>query len=335
MKKTTNHKIVNKKLNSTSLWYSAPYQVELKNQPLPDRCNSKHVRIKAKFSVISIGTERLVYTDLVPKSERNSMRCPFQVGDFPYPVKYGYSMVGKVIQSESNFLNQDVFVLHPHETLFDVPKESVILIPKKIPTKRAVLGANMETALNAVWDSNPLPGDQISVIGGGVVGSLVAYLTNKIPGTSVTLIDTNPNRKKLMQSLGLQFSQTYHSISNQDIVYNVTGNPKSLNHAIQIAGNEAKIIELSWYGTTESRINLGGAFHSKRLKILSSQVGQIAPERCPRWTNFRRLSTAIELLDDPKLDKLLTHTFPFQRIERDISSILTPENNILCPVIKY
>ncbi len=335
MNKTTNHKIVNNKLISTSLWYSAPYQVELKNQPLPDRCHSKHVRVKAKFSAISKGTERLVYTDLVPKSVWSSMCCPFQVGDFPYPVKYGYSMVGKVIQSESNLLNQDVFVLHPHESIFDVPKESVIPIPKKIPTKRAVLGANMETALNAVWDSNPLPGDQISVIGGGVVGSLIAYLISKIPGTSVTLIDTNPHRKKLMQSLGLQFSQTYHSISNQDIVYHASGNPKSLNNAIQIAGNEAKIIELSWYGTTETRISLGGAFHSKRLKILSSQVGQIAPERCPRWTNFRRLSTAIKLLDDPKLDKLLTHTFQFQRMDQDISSILTPENNILCPVIKY
>lgn len=335
MTNSTNHKIVNKKLISTSLWYTAPYQVELKNQPLPEQCPPKHARVKAKFSAISKGTERLIYTELVPKSEWERMRCPLQDGNFPYPVKYGYAIVGKVTQSENSLLNQDVFVLHPHASLFDVPIEAVIPLPKKIPAKRAVLAANMETALNAIWDSNPLPGDKISIIGGGVVGSLVAYLTSKIPGTSVTLIDKNPHRKKIAHILGLQFSQICNSISNQDIVYHVTGNPKGLANAIEIAGNEAKIIELSWYGSTEVKLNLGGAFHSKRLKIISSQVGQINPERRARWTHLQRLSMAIQLLEDPILDKLLSHVFQFQKLPQEIANILTSENDILCPVIKY
>ena len=335
MNKTTNHNIVNENLISTALWYTAPYQVELKSQPFPDRCKPKYLRVKAKYGAISKGTERLVFSKMVPESEWKRMRCPFQIGDFPFPVKYGYSMVGKVIQGNRNLLNQDVFVLHPHESLFDVPINSVVPIPKEVPANRAVLGANMETALNAIWDSNPLPGDEISVIGGGVIGCLVAYLVNKIPGTSVTLIDKNPIRHELAQLFGMQFSQTCNAVSNQDIVYHATGNPPGLDAAIEIAGNEAKIIEMSWYGSTESRINLGGAFHSKRLKILSSQVGQIAAERCSRWTHFRRLSMAIKLLNDPTLDKLLTHVFPFHDLEQEISTILATDNDILCPVIKY
>ena len=335
MNKTTNHKIVNKNLISTSLWYTAPYQIELRNQQLPDQCRTNHLRIKALYSAISKGTERLVYSDLIPKSEWSRMQCPFQVGDFPFPVKYGYSMVGKVIQDKSNLSGQNVFILHPHESLFDVPKDSVLPIPKNIPAKRAILAANMETALNAIWDSNPLPGDAISIIGGGVVGCLIAYLTSKIPGTNVTLIDKNPQRKKISQLFGLKFAQSSHSISNQDLVYHVSGNPKGLTTAIEIAGNESNIIELSWYGTTESKINLGGAFHSKRLKIISSQVGQITPQRCPRWTTSRRLGTSIELLNDSKLDKLVNHVLPYQKIEKEISKILTPENDIICPAIKY
>ncbi len=335
MSATDDHASAINSIPSSALWYTGPFRADVRTSNMNETCTPGSVRVQALFSAISRGTEGLVFSSQVPESEWTRMQAPFQEGTFPFPVKYGYSLVGRVVQGPPDLIDRVVFTLHPHETLFDVPANAVIPVRDDIPHMRSILGANMETALNAVWDAKPGPGDHISVIGGGVVGALTAFILGKIPGTSVTLIDRNPARKALADVFGLHFSEPESAKDDQDLVFHASGNPAGLATALNLGGNEAQIIEMSWYGEKESNLQLGGAFHSRRLKLISSQVGGLPTERRPRWTFRRRLETALGLLNDARLDVLLTNTYRFHDIAQHLPDILHPDSDILCPVIAY
>jgi len=228
-----------------------------------------------------------------------------------------------------------VFALHPHQSLFTVPADAVIPVPEGIPPQRAVLAANMETALNALWDGAPGPADRIAVIGGGVVGLLVARLAARLPGAEVTVVDIAPSRAELARALGARFATPAAVPVECDLVFHTSGTAGGLATALRTAGEEATIVELSWYGTGEVAAPLGERFHSRRLRLVSSQVGKVAPSHRPRWSPARRLAAALALLDDIALDGLLTPAIDFADLPARLPALLGRDADARCPLIRY
>jgi len=317
-----------------ALWYTGPGRAEIREEALGGNAENA-VRIRALHGALSRGTEALVFAGRVPDSEFDRMRAPFMGGAFPFPVKYGYAVVGRVEAGPPALTGRQVFSLHPHQTVFDVPAESVALVPEGVPGGRAVLAANMETALNAVWDAAPAPADRIAVVGGGTVGALVAWLCGQMPGSDVTLIDIDPRRAHLAAALGVSFALPGAAAGDCDIVVHASGTASGLATALQLAGNEATVVELSWYGKGETPVALGGAFHSRRLKLVSSQVGQVAPSHRPRWTRQRRLAAALDLLGDARLDALIAPAVPFAELPARLADLLAPGSGVICQRIDY
>ncbi|MGM0767408.1 MAG: zinc-dependent alcohol dehydrogenase [Pseudomonadota bacterium] len=291
------------------------------------------VEVETLYSAISRGTEALIYTGRVPPQEYERMRAPFQEGDFPYPVKYGYCNVGKVLSGDKSLTGRTVFSLFPHQRRYRVPASAVIPLPEQVPPERAVLAANMETAVNGLWDAAPRVGDRIAVVGLGVVGLLVAWLASRIPGTRVTAIDVNPARAAVAAALGLHF-ESREQRDDHDLVIHCSGHPEGLNNAMALAGMEARIVEMSWFGSGEAPVALGGAFHSRRLKLISSQVGQVSPEQRPRWAHADRLQLALSLLTDDVLDVLISGETPFEDLPLTMAR-LAGSTDELCHRIRY
>jgi len=319
---------------ASALWYCGPGQVEIRQEAIAAP-EGDEIRVRTLYSAISRGTEALVFNGKIPRSEFERMRAPFMAGTFPFPVKYGYSCVGRIEGGPGGLRGRTVFALHPHQDVFNITASATVEIPEALPPQRAVLAANMETALNAVWDATPGPSDRIAVVGAGVVGALVAYLCGRIPGVDVTLIDINPRRVELAKALGVDFARPADARGNCDLVVHASGSADGLQTAIELAGEEATVLEMSWYGDTSVSVMLGGSFHSRRLRLISSQVGKIAPSRRPRWTHVRRLAAAVALLEDPRLDALLAPTIGFQDSVKRLPGILDAESGILCQPISY
>ncbi len=317
-----------------ALWYSGPGQSEIRKTTLEAPAPGE-VRVRALYGALSRGTERLVLAGQVPESEFERMRAPFMSGAFPFPVKYGYSTVGQVEAGLQSLVGQTVFVLHPHQSVFNVPAEAVAVLPDGLKPERAVLAANMETALNAMWDAAPGPADRIAVIGAGVVGSLVAFLCGRLPGAEVTLVDVNPARAKLAAQLGIGFAGPHSAPKDCDLVVHASATASGLATALGCAGDEASVVELSWYGADQVAVPLGGAFHSRRLRLISSQVGQVAPSRRPRWSRSRRLAAALSLLRDDRFDALIAPAVPFRELPSRLPDILDAKNDVLCQLIAY
>ena len=319
-------------------WIQAPGRGEIVTSPLGPR-EPDHVLVRALYSGISRGTESLVFRGEVPPSQHQVMRAPFQEGDFPGPLKYGYSSVGEILEEparpELSLVGRHVFCLHPHQDLYLVPAGAVCVLPDDLPPERAVLGANMETALNAVWDARPSAGDRIVVIGGGVVGLLVAWLCRQIPAARVTLVDVDPSREGVARGLGLEFAEGAPAGTDADFVFHASGSPQGLEAALSVAGVEATVVELSWYGTRSVPLPLGEAFHSRRLTLRSSQVGRIPVDRAPRWDHARRLSVALDLLCDERLDLLISGESDFGTLPEVMGRLAEDGRGVLCHRIRY
>jgi hypothetical protein len=315
-----------------ALWYVGPGQAEIRQEALVAPASGM-VRVRALFGALSRGTEALVLAGRVPESEFERMRPPFMGGRFPFPVTYGYATVGRVEQGA--MAGQPVFELHPHQNLLNVPASAAVVLPAGVPPERAVLAANMETALNAVWDAAPGPSGRIAVVGGGVVGALVAYLCGRIADTQVTLIDINPARAEIAAKLGVGFAGPESAPVDCDLVFHASATAEGLATALSLAGTEATVLELSWYGDRPVAVPLGGAFHSRRLKLVSSQVGQVASSHRARFTHGQRLAAAAELLSDARLDTLLAPPVAFAELPARLPDILAAESGVLCQLITY
>src|SRR4051794_13168551 len=317
-----------------ALWYVGPGKAEIRGESVPP-LNEGEVRIRARLSAISRGTERLVFAGRVPESEYERMRAPFMDGAFPFPVKYGYAMVARIEEGRAALKGRLCFSLYPHQTVFNLPEQNIVLLPKSLPPERAVLAANMETALNAMWDCQPGPADRIAVVGAGVLGLLVARLCARMPGTEVTVVDINPERAGIATGCGAAFAAPESAPEGCDIVIHTSASSAGLATALRLAGEEATVLELSWYGADEVKVPLGGGFHSGRLRLISSQVGKVAPSHRPRWNYRRRLSAALDLLNDPVLDTLLAPAIGFGDLPARLPDILTPPSGPLCQLICY
>lgn len=320
--------------SARAFWTTGPGRGELRRQPLaaPD---ADEVRVRARFSGVSRGSEALVFAGRVPESEFDRMRAPFQQGEFPYPVCYGYASVGEVEAGAPALLGRPVFCLHPHQDRYVVPAASVVPLPSAVPMPRAVLAANMETALNAVWDGAPGPGDRIAVVGGGVVGLLTGALAAGIPGCRVTLIDVQARRRAPAEALGMRFAEPGDAPADCDLVFHASGNPAGLATALECAGLEARVIEMSWYGDATVPAPLGAAFHARRLTLRSSQVGHVPPARRPRWSRRRRLETALSLLAEDHFDILISGESRFDELPEIMPRLAGGEIDALCHRIRY
>lgn len=317
-----------------AFWVVAPGRGEIRREVLRAASHDEVV-VQALFSGISRGTESLVFTGRVPDSERVRMRAPFQDGEFPAPVKYGYASVGRVDRGPNGIVGRTVFVLHPHQTRYVVPASSVHMVPAAVPAARAVLAANLETALNGLWDARPHLGDRVVVIGAGTVGCLVGWLAARIPGCEVQLVDVNPARAQLARQLGVSFALPANAAREADVVIHASGSPEGLQLGLDVAGVEATVVEMSWFGNREVSLPLGGAFHSKRLTVKSSQVGQIAPAQRPRWDTRRRMAQALTLLADATLDVLITGESRFDELPAVMVRLAEAPGDVLCHRIKY
>lgn len=290
--------------------------------------------VRSLYSGISRGTEALVFNGAVPAGEFERMRGPHMEGDFSFPVKYGYSCVGIVEAGPSELLGKTVFCLHPHQDVFITTSDMVSVLPDSLPPAIAVLAANMETALNIVWDALIQPGDRVAVFGGGVVGTLIANLSGRIAGTETVLVDTNPKRGDHAQAMGIGFAQAGSLADEFDVLINASASGAALAEAIEHAGTEARIVEASWYGDKTVTVPLGGAFHSRRLSLISSQVGSIPAMRRARWSFGRRMGKALELLSDERLEHLISGETAFADLADDYPRILSSQDT-LCHRIRY
>lgn len=292
--------------------------------------------MRALHSGISRGTETLVFRGEVPVSEFDRMRAPHQAGDFPAPVKYGYNSVGVVEQGPPDLLGRTVFCLYPHQTHYVVPATAVHVLPSDVPPARAVLAANLETAINALWDAAPRLGDRIAIVGGGAVGLLVAWLAARLPGCQVQLVDTQVARRAIAQQLQVDFALPGDARPEADLVIHASGQSEGLATALNLAAFEATVIELSWYGERPVNVPLGGAFHARRLTLRSSQVGQVATAQRARWDYRRRFALALSLLNDPALDALITDAAPFAELPAVLARLSASRaDTTLCHRIDY
>jgi 2-desacetyl-2-hydroxyethyl bacteriochlorophyllide A dehydrogenase len=321
-------------LAARALVYTGPGRAELSTlRVAPPRHGELLVR--TLWSGLSRGTERLVFEGRLPPSEWTRMRVPFQEGEFPFPVKYGYAAIGVVEEGPREFVGRVIFALHPHQDRFVIPAAAATVLPEATPPRRAVLAANMETALNAIWDAGIGPADRVGIVGGGVLGLLVAGLAAAIPGTRVTVIDPDASREAPARALGAAFALPDGAEGGNDVVIHTSATQAGLRLALDLAGFEGRIVELSWFGDREVTLPLGGPFHSQRLSLVSSQVGNVSPSRRPRWPHARRLAAALQLLADPRFDALVTAEVAFEDLPARLSTLLAPGAAGLATAILY
>jgi 2-desacetyl-2-hydroxyethyl bacteriochlorophyllide A dehydrogenase len=320
--------------SARAFWVTAPGQSEIRAVELPPR-GPHDVIVRTLYTGISRGTESLVFAGKVPEAEWRRMRAPFQEGEFPGPVKYGYSNVGIVEQGPDALEGQPVFSLYPHQTRFVVPDTAVHVIPGEVPPGRGVLAANMETAINGVWDANPQPGERVVVLGAGTVGCLVAWLLQTIERVPCVLSDINPRRAAVAEALGVSFEDPAQLTDDAQVVVHTSGSPAGLVRALEVAAEDGRIIEMSWYGDQLVPLPLGGAFHSRRLTIKSSQVGSIPPTMREQWTHGERLDLALRLLADPALDVLVSGESGFEELPVIMPALVRFPGETLCHRIRY
>lgn len=320
--------------SATAFWTMAPGLGALRDEPLPAPAEGEVV-VRALYSGVSRGTEALVFNGRVPPSEYDRMRAPFQSGRFPGPVKYGYASVGRIEQGPRDLTGRDVFVLYPHQTRYVVPSGAVHVLPDGVPPGRAVLAANLETAINGVWDARVQVGDRVAVIGAGTVGCLVAWLAGRIAGCRVELVDVNPARAGIAKALGVRFATPETADLDADVVVHASGSAAGLDLALRLAGFEGTVVEMSWYGSHQVVLNLGEGFHARRLTIRSSQVGHVAASQRARWDRRRRMALALSMLAEPVLDALITGESAFERLPEVMPMLASSPGDTLCHRIRY
>jgi threonine dehydrogenase-like Zn-dependent dehydrogenase len=320
--------------DARAFWLAAPDTGEIRTHRLPHPAPDE-VLVRTLFSAVSRGTETLVFRGGVPPSQYDLMRAPFQEGDFPAPVKYGYLNVGVVEQGPEELRGRTVFCLYPHQTAYVVPAEAVTVVPDGVPPRRAVLTGTVETAVNALWDAAPLIGDRVAVVGAGMVGCSVAALLARFPGVRVQLVDANPDRAAVAAAMGVEFALPADAAGDCDVVVHASATSDGLSRALELLAPDATVVELSWYGDRPVNVPLGEYFHSRRLTVRSSQVGAIAPARRDRRSHADRRTIALELLSDPAFDALITGECRFEELPEVLPRLAAGSLPAMCHLVTY
>ncbi|KOV87384.1 dehydrogenase [Streptomyces sp. NRRL WC-3618] len=322
------------KLAARAFWLASPDHGEIRDVELTEPGEGE-VLVRTLWSGVSRGTETLVFRGGVPVSQYAAMRAPFQEGDFPGPVKYGYLNVGVVEEGPDALVGRTVFCLYPHQTRYVVPVSAVTPVPDSVPAERAVLAGTVETAVNALWDAAPLAGDRIAVVGGGMIGCSVAALIAGFPGVRVQLVDADPGRAKTAAALGVDFALPGDALGECDLVVHASATEAGLARSLELLAAEGTVIELSWYGDRRVSLPLGEAFHSRRLTVRSSQVGTVSPAARPGRSYADRLALALDLLADPALDALITGECAFEELPDVLPRLASGQTPALCHRVRY
>jgi threonine dehydrogenase-like Zn-dependent dehydrogenase len=317
-----------------AFWLREPGVGEIRPVTLPEP-GPDDVMVRTLRSGVSRGTETLVFRGGVPPAQHAAMRAPFQEGEFPGPVKYGYLNVGAVEQGPAHLLGRTIFCLYPHQTAYVVPAAAVTVVPGGVPPARAVLAGTVETAVNALWDAAPLIGDRVTVVGAGMVGCCVARLLSLLPAVQVTLVDVDADRADVAAALGVDFALPGDAADGRDLVVHASATSAGLQRSLELLVAEGTVIDLSWYGDTEVRLSLGGVFHARRLGIRASQVGTLSPARSARRSTAGRLALALELLRDPAFDVLITGQSRFRELPDLMERLAVGSLTALCHTITY
>ncbi len=317
-----------------AFWLLEPGVGEIRRTALSP-LSSQDVAVRTLRSAVSRGTESLVFDGHVPPSQYAAMRAPFQDGEFPGPVKYGYLSVGRVEDGPDDLCGRTVFCLYPHQTAYVVPAAAVTVVPDDVPVARAVLAGIVETAVNALWDAPPLLGDRVAVVGAGPLGCCVARLLAGVPGVTVTLVDVEPLRSEVATALGADFALPEEAEGGCDQVFHASATSSGLQRSLELLAPEGTVVELSWYGDRSTTLSLGGSFHSGRLSLRASQVGTMAPARRERRTPSERLALALDLLHDDAFDCLLTGESPFESLPEVMPRLASRELPALCHAVTY
>jgi threonine dehydrogenase-like Zn-dependent dehydrogenase len=324
-------------MKAQALWIIGPGRAEIREHDLPVP-GPDQALVATIATAISRGTERLVFEGRVPESQWPAMRAPLQQGEFPYPVSYGYAAVGRVRAGPAPLLGRRVFCLHPHHDAFIAPASMCIPVPDTVPDHRAALAANMETAVNVMWDARPLVGERALVVGAGVVGLLVTFLLSRIPGIDLAVCDLDAARGAIVERFGARFCAPEDAPPDRDLVIHASASAAGLLLALARCGFEGRVVEASWFGDKQVALPLGEAFHAKRLSIVSTQVGHVAPALRGRRTHAARLALALALLDDARLDALLGPVTRFAELPQSMGRLLSPPAGVpqpLCPIVTY
>ncbi len=321
-------------VDAHAFWLREPGCGEIRSVTLPDP-GPDDVVVRSIVSGVSRGTETVVFQGRVPPAQYAVMRAPFQEGEFPGPVKYGYLNVGAVEQGPGELPGRTIFCLYPHQTAYVVPADAVTVVPEDVPPARAVLAGIVETAINALWDAPPLLGDRVTVVGAGMVGCCVAVLLSRFPGVQVTLVDVDPDRAAAADALGVEFALPQDAAGDRDVVVHASATSAGLQRSLELLAPEGTVVELSWYGDSEVRLSLGGEFHTRRLGIRASQVSTVSPARRRRRTTSERLALALELLRDPAFDALVTGQSRFAELPEVMARLATGSLPALCHTITY
>nr|BFE71790.1 zinc-binding alcohol dehydrogenase [Actinoplanes digitatis] len=318
-----------------AFWLAEPGRGEIRPVTVGDP-GPGEVLVRTLHSGVSRGTETLVFRGGVPDSQHAAMRAPFQEGDFPAPVKYGYLSVGLVEQGPPELLGRTVFALYPHQTRYVVLGRRGDRDPghRSRSTGPSWLGT-VETAVNALWDAAPLVGDRIAVVGAGMVGASVAAVLARFPAAKVQLVDADPAKAAVADALGVGFALPGDAAGDCDLVVHASATSAGLTRALELLAAEATVIELSWYGDREVSVPLGEFFHSRRLVVKSSQVGGIAPARRGRRSYADRLAIALDLLADPIFDALITGESDFAQLPEVMPRLTDGSLPALCHLINY
>ncbi|MFF7329891.1 zinc-binding alcohol dehydrogenase [Streptomyces sp. NPDC008150] len=320
--------------SARAFWLRSPGHGEIRDVTLPEPSRDEVV-VRTLWSGVSRGTETLVFRGGVPGSQHTVMRAPFQEGDFPGPVKYGYLNVGVVEEGPEHLTGRTVFCLYPHQSRYVVPLAAVTPVPESVPAARAVLAGTVETAVNALWDAPPLIGDRVAVVGGGMIGCSVAALLARFPGVRLQLVDADPARAATAAALGVDFAAPEDALGECDLVVHASATERGLARSLELLRTEGTVLELSWYGDRLVSLPLGEAFHSRRLVLRSSQVGTVSPARRATRDYGDRLALALDLLTDPALDALVTGESAFDELPDLLPKLVSGEVPALCHRIRY
>jgi threonine dehydrogenase-like Zn-dependent dehydrogenase len=320
--------------DARAFWVTGPARAEIRAERLAAPAEDEAL-VRTLYTGISRGTETLVFKGKVPRSEHARMRAPFQAGEFPAPVKYGYSNVGVVERGPAALAGRQVFCLYPHQTRYVVPASALHVLPESVPPARAVLAANLETAVNALWDAAPRIGDRVAVVGAGTVGCLTAWLAARFAGADVELVDVDERKSAAARALAVPFRMPAGARREADVVLHASGSAGGLATSLELAAFEATVVELSWHGDEQPPVPLGGAFHSRRLTLKSSQVGAVAAEQRARWSHSRRMELVMRLLEHAELDALVTGESAFEELPAVLARLAAASGYTLMHRIAY
>ena len=312
---------------------------------------ANEILVETLYTGISHGTEMLVYRgEVAPGLELDPSLKTFK-GCFGFPIKYGYSNVGRIIELGSRVSGlrkgDIVFAHNPHETIYTISENQAMKLPEAVLPSWGIFIASVETAINCVWDANIHLGESVVIFGQGIIGLLITQLMRISGAGRIFTVDKLEKRRNISQKLGADFAFDPNKANlpsviteltdgiGADVIIEASGSPDALDSALKLAAFQGTVVVVSWYGTKPVTLNLGEDFHRERVKIKSSQVSFVDPSLTPRWNIGRRMALALKILPQLNLKELISHIYPFEEAPSAYDKIDKNPEEVLQVILRY